>query len=400
MEASEGTKVSYKDSTMGTAFPGKANNQASRNGNGSYRRRAHHAGSWYEDDADELHETLSGFLNAVETTDDTPTTAPTTMDTTTLPTPTPSPPSRIRALIVPHAGYSYSGPTAAYAYAALQSELRDNKDSSTPIRTILVLHPSHHMYLKGCAVSGASVLETPLGPLTVNDNLRQEILGLASGKNVFSVMDKRVDEAEHSGEMQYPYLARVLQSTRSATSTTTATEHVTVLPVMCGSLSVEQEQVFGTLLADIIARPEVVTVVSTDFCHWGSRFSYQPTPDSNGNSNGNSGGSQKESLKLHEFIERMDRRGMTLIELQQPGAFATYLQETKNTVCGRHAVAVWLRAVEAKTKVMNDSHSNSDQDACNLKVDFVRYAQSSPVLSMSDSSVSYAAAVAKTTTAL
>jgi predicted class III extradiol MEMO1 family dioxygenase len=91
---------------------------------------------------------------------------------------------------------------------------------------------------------------------------------------------------------------------------------------------------------------------------------------------------------------------MTLIELQQPGAFATYLQETKNTVCGRHAVAVWLRAVEAKTKVMNDSHSNSDQDACNLKVDFVRYAQSSPVLSMSDSSVSYAAAVAKTTAAL
>jgi AmmeMemoRadiSam system protein B len=74
--------------------------------------------------------------------------------------------------------------------------------------------------------------------------------------------------------------------------------------------------------------------------------------------------------------------------LQQPGAFAKYLQETKNTVCGRHAVAVWMRAVEAK---------QGQDGSGNLQVKFVRYAQSSSVQSMNDSSVSYAAAVATTT---
>jgi predicted class III extradiol MEMO1 family dioxygenase len=281
----------------------------------------------------------------------------------------------------------------------LQTELTTTTNTDTnaksPIRKILVLHPSHHVYLKGCAVSGASVLETPVGSLTVDDDLRREILGLS---NKFTVMEQGVDEREHSGEMQYPYLAQILKTAAAAATATTASsnlhqqeqEHagITVLHVMCGSLSTDQEQVFGKLLADIIARPSVLTVVSTDFCHWGSRFGYQPTPSGGVPNTSSKSNTHARSLPLHEFIESMDRRGMSLIELQQPGAFAKYLQETKNTVCGRHAVAVWMRAVEAK-----QSQDGSD----NLQVNFVRYAQSSPVQSMDDSSVSYAAAVAMTT---
>ena len=77
----------------------------------------------------------------------------------------------------------------------------------------------------------------------------------------------------------------------------------------------------------------------------------------------------------------MDHQGMDLIALKQPGAFAEYLQRTKNTICGRHAISVWMRAID------------SVESKKDLTVKFVKYDQSSAVESMSDSSVSYASAV-------
>ena len=72
---------------------------------------------------------------------------------------------------------------------------------------------------------------------------------------------------------------------------------------------------------------------------------------------------------------------MRYIEMQEPGAFAKYLQETRNTICGRHAIQVWLHAV-------------SDNDL-SLDIEFTKYAQSSKVRMMNESSVSYASAVAR-----
>jgi AmmeMemoRadiSam system protein B len=96
-----------------------------------YRRRAHHAGSWYEDDSQDLSETLDAFLSETET--------PSTEGAAGLP----------RGIIAPHAGYSYSGPTAAHAYMHLKEALMRGWNG-----TVVVLHPSHHAYLDGCAVSG------------------------------------------------------------------------------------------------------------------------------------------------------------------------------------------------------------------------------------------------------
>lgn len=304
--------------TMGTS--------ASQSFQPTYERSALHAGSWYDEDPKSLKNTLEEYMSqaGVESVD------------------------KVRAFIVPHAGYRYSGPTAAFSYKTLHQSL-----SNKEIRTILVLHPAHHVYLRGCAVSGASSLKTPLGDLVVDDDLRQEILSLRNP--TFSVMEKRVDEDEHSGEMQYPYLAHII-----------ADRDIKVLPVMCGALETDQEQLYGEALKEIIARSDVCTIISSDFCHWGSRFSYQPTTD---------------SMPLHQFIEQMDRKGMDLIQMKDPGAFASYLKETRNTICGRHAIAVWLNAV-------------SKSAASNLEIRLLKYAQSSAVTSRRDSSVSYVAAVA------
>lgn len=316
-----------------------------------YSRAAHHAGSWYASNPTELDLQLSSLLATAEKE-----TAESVVSSVTTKN------NSLRGIICPHAGYSYSGPTAAFSYHHLAVEVA--KEDS-PITQILVLHPSHHVYLDGCAVSGATQLETPLGNLKVDDDLRQEILELGSSRCVFEVMAQSVDEREHSGEMQYPYIAKALLQANKLDS-------VKVLSIMCGNISPSKEDDYGSLLAPIIGRSNVLCVVSTDFCHWGSRFQYQPTAN------------PTTSMEIHEYIRDMDHNGMKHIELEQPGAFAEYLKQTRNTICGRHAIGVWLNAV----------HTNNPARET-LEISFVKYAQSSQVRSMRESSVSYASATAR-----
>jgi MEMO1 family protein len=368
-----------------------------------YKRRAHHAGSWYSADSTILHDQLTNFLTtaAAATSTTTTTDDDDDHDTSTRP---------LRSVVVPHAGYSYSGPTAGYSYHAVQQELAR---PHSPIRHIIVFHPSHHVSMAHCAVSGATVLETPLGPLEVDEELREEILQLATTTATtttnnnsnshhhpltpISVMEQRVDEREHSGEMQYPFLkACLLASSSSSSTTTTATATTTtvkVLPFMCGNISTQQEQMYGQLLAPIVARPDVLCVVSSDFCHWGAHFSYRPTPPK-----GRTAAAAASSFNtIADFIRELDHQGMKPIELQQPGAFATYLKQTRNTICGRHAISVWLQAIDWNNKNPTTATTTAITTTYvdPVTIEFIKYAQSSRVQTMSDSSVSYAAAVAR-----
>jgi len=113
---------------------------------------------------------------------------------------------------------------------------------------------------------------------------------------------------------------------------------------------------------------ENLFVISSDFCHWGKRFSFTPYDQSAG--------------KIFQSIERMDRRGMSIIEEMNPQKFVSYLKETKNTICGRHPIAVFLQAVLALQE-KNVPHI----------IEFTKYAQSSQCVDLEDSSVSYASAI-------
>ncbi|MGK3743287.1 MAG: AmmeMemoRadiSam system protein B, partial [Bacillariaceae sp.] len=344
---------------MGNASVNKNNKM-----NNNYNRRAHHAGSWYSDDEKILDENLHRYLMSAAKEE--------------MYKQNNIRHSSLRAIICPHAGFDYSGPTAAYGYHHLEREL-SKKD--TPIRHILVFHPSHHFYLDGCAVSGATKIETPLGNLPVDTLLREEILNLKPG--AFTIMNRNVDESEHSGEMQYPYIAKVQNDANKKKGTT---NKIPVLPIMCGSLSNSKESTYGKLLAEIVSRSDVLSIISSDFCHWGDRFNYQPTPRDN-----NEKIAQKENTAtdIFEFIRDLDNRGMEHISMQQPGAFAQYLKETRNTICGRHAIQTWLNAVvHSKSDSKNTSNDGED-----LSLEFIKYAQSSEVRSMRESSVSYASAV-------
>ena len=349
--------------------------------NSGYIRRAYHAGSWYSDDEATLDSALSQYLAEAAKEDDH---RANSRDASLSPETT-----SLRAIICPHAGFSYSGPTAAYGYNHLEQELAKQ---NSPIRHILVFHPSHHIYLDGCAISGAQTIKTPLGDLPVATDLRDEILNLAGKKKSrggstvsFSVMDRDVDESEHSGEMQYPFIAKVQ---KAACKTKGSTWIIPILPIMCGNISNSKESEYGSLLADIVARNDVLSVVSSDFCHWGHRFSYQPTPTSTG---------PKTTLEIFEFIQNLDRQGMRHIEMKEPGAFAKYLKETRNTICGRHAIQIWLNAVVHAERARMDSVTckSCGNNSGALNIEFNKYAQSSNVRSMRESSVSYASAIAR-----
>ncbi|TFJ81646.1 hypothetical protein NSK_006897 [Nannochloropsis salina CCMP1776] len=304
-------------------------------GKDGYIRKASHSGSWYTKSGEVLRKQLSEWLLEASSTSS-------------------STPSQrcVKALIAPHAGYSYSGPTAAHAYMHLDPSV---------IQRVFILGPSHHVYLRACAVSGASVCETPVGPLSVDEAVRAELLA----DPLFQTMAQRVDEDEHSIEMHLPYVAHLVGEVQG----------VSIVPILVGSLDPAQEAVYGRILAKYLSDPANLFIVSTDFCHWGRRFQYQPFDRAHGED-------------IHEYIEWLDRQGMALIEQGDPQAFTTYLRQYRNTICGRHPLGVFLQAAQALRE--------GGKEGLDVEVEFVRYAQSSRCMHETDSSVSYASAVATT----
>src|SRR5581483_6371390 len=103
-----------------------------------------------------------------------------------------------KALVVPHAGYVYSGAVAATAYLRL-APARDR------ITRVVLLGPNHRVPLAGMAVSSADAFATPFGPVTVDDEARRLALALPG-----VAVDDDAHALEHSLEVQLPFLQTVL----------------------------------------------------------------------------------------------------------------------------------------------------------------------------------------------
>lgn len=286
-------------------------------------RNATHAGSWYTDDGLALTRQLTQWIADVGDL-----------------------PARAKAIIVPHAGYRYSGPSAAHGYKAL------NPDD---IKTLFVLGPSHHAYMTTCGLSKMTAYATPLGDLVVDRALTDELYN--TGK--FDYLDKDVEEAEHSLEMHLPYIAKIMGK-----------RDFTIVPIMVGSVSKDSEELYGKILAPYLQQPGVAFVISSDFCHWGKRFSYTPYDPEHG--------------PIHKSIEHMDKEAMQLIAGGDPLAFSGYLKKTKNTICGRHPISVFMWAAHYSKLTFNKSFA----------IEPTHYEQSSQCINKNDSSVSYGVLVA------
>ncbi|PTL83749.1 AmmeMemoRadiSam system protein B [Vitiosangium sp. GDMCC 1.1324] len=143
------------------------------------------------------------------------------------------------ALIVPHAGYSYSGPVAARGHACLRG-LRGR------VRHVLLLGPCHFVLLNGLAHPDADALRTPLGDVLVDGTLRER-----AEATRYVAASSMAHRKEHSLEVQLPFLQRVLGD-------------FDVLPLVVGTAP--PEEVAEVL--DALWTEDVLPIISSDLSHY------------------------------------------------------------------------------------------------------------------------------------
>ena len=144
----------------------------------------------------------------------------------------------LRALVVPHAGYVYSGPVAATGYQLLQGSRR--------IKRVLMLGPSHYVRFSGLALPGAEQMETPLGRVEVD---AEGVAALAQSPHVIDSITAH--EREHSLEVQLPFLQTVLPE-------------VPVVPLVTGAIDARD----GAAAVEPLLDTATLLLVSSDLSHY------------------------------------------------------------------------------------------------------------------------------------
>jgi len=146
----------------------------------------------------------------------------------------------LKALIVPHAGYVYSGLTAACAY----NQIIDAKDR---IKKVVIVGPSHRVWIKGLAIPSSHFFETPLGQAEVALDSINQIKKFAQ----ICVSDK-AHAQEHSLEVQLPFLQTVLND-------------FTFIPIVVGESSIND---VAEVIDHFISKPNTLIIISSDLSHF------------------------------------------------------------------------------------------------------------------------------------
>ncbi len=145
-----------------------------------------------------------------------------------------------KAIIAPHAGYIYSGPVAAHAYAHIQP-------LKNTVKRVVLLGPCHSVPVKGIALSSADAFATPLGNVVLDHSLDEKLQTLPHVQT-FDVTHAQ----EHSLEVHIPFLQVLLDDFK-------------LLPMVVGDATPDQ-------VADVLERvwggPETLIVISSDLSHY------------------------------------------------------------------------------------------------------------------------------------
>jgi len=153
----------------------------------------------------------------------------------------------ILAVVAPHAGYQYSGPVAAYTYAALKGH---------KFSRVVVIAPSHYESFDFTSVYDGDGYATPLGTVQVDKAFARELAGMSSTMRLSSQgHDATSAGAEHALEVQLPWLQHVLGN-------------FTLVPVVMGDQSYENSRALGVALAKLIHGGDTLIVASSDLSHY------------------------------------------------------------------------------------------------------------------------------------
>ncbi|MCK4294522.1 MAG: AmmeMemoRadiSam system protein B [Planctomycetes bacterium] len=241
------------------------------------------AGSWYPADAETLRKQLAGFFEKADV----------------------KPIDNVIGLVLPHAGYSFSGQTAAMALATINKKYK----------RIIVIGPAHRMYMEEIlSVPRATHFQTPLGRIALDTEFINRVLKYPLFQNVPRALD-----GENSVEMEIPLLQYKFQDFK-------------LVPIVTGSCSSETINKAGAILKSLIDE-ETLVVASSDFVHYGAGYKYVPftkdIPEQ----------IKKLDMGAYEHIAKLDSKG-----------FLQYKQKTGATICGYIPVAILLSMLDAPAK--------------------------------------------------
>ena len=268
------------------------------------------AGSWYPGAPDEIRAIAGDWESRVAS------------DAGTSSTP--------NVLILPHAGWAYSGETAWRAVRLVKG---------AKFSRVVLLAPSHRAWIENRLVAPeASAVSTPLGEIRIdNDFIDRMALVAPVARN------SKVHLAEHATQIEYPLLQLALG------------EGFSLVPLIVGSLGADQMAMCARALSRMMDA-DTLLVVSSDFTHYGDDFSYAPY--------GAKGG-----VSVRERVSSVDAEALSFIEKGDADAFAANVRETGATICGHVPIELALRAFPKGTSLTR-VHYETSGDA---EGDFTRF---------------------------
>ena len=245
-------------------------------------RRSILAGQWYAAGKEELQQEVRSYLKNAPAADYY---------------------KELIALIVPHAGYQYSGLAAAYGYVTIDEQA---------IKRVIILAPTHRYPFRGCSILKVSHYETPLGLVEVDTEVCRQLLE----KKLFSTVSAAHGE-EHSIEIQLPFLQESIKG------------NFKIVPILVGDIQGEDYQIIADAIKPVIDASTLL-LVSSDFTHYGSRFGYQPF-------------AKEEKERLAESLRRLNLGAVELILDKDFDAFLEYQRKTGISICGYRAIGILIK---------------------------------------------------------
>lgn len=232
-------------------------------------------------------------------------------------------PETIRAGIVPHAGWTYSGSLAAMVFSCIRQQ-------HDKIHTFVIFGAAHGYFGKRPAVYNTGIWETPLGQITVNEELAELVINSGS-----AAMNPQAHLSEHSIEVQVPFIQYLFPGAK-------------ILPVIVPPN--ENAIELGKKTGEIIAQKKDIKIVcigSTDLTHYGPRYGFTPM------------GVGHEALQWAHNVN--DKKFIDLAVNMEPQELLASAAENGNA-CGPGAAAATIAAAKvlgaAKGTLLEHTNSN------------------------------------------
>jgi len=205
------------------------------------------------------------------------------------------------ALIVPHAGYQFSGAVAGKAFATLKGR---------SYKRVILIGLSHRAPLRGCSVLRVEAYETPLGVIPVDIEARDALL-----KCSVVTEQAAAHQTEHSVENQLPMLQRAIKDFK-------------MVELLVGDLTAAQRSPLADAIRGLV-KDGTLLVASSDFTHYGPNYAYVPFRD-----------------RVPENLQMLNNAAIQKIMQIDVAGWDAYLEESKDTICGRAGIGLLLKIVE------------------------------------------------------